>query len=53
MCQVINALLTRTSFDVDFITLIIFLNPQHKMKQEMTSEMFSAYKISENHFILR
>ncbi len=53
MCQVTNALFTRTSLVVDFITLIIFWNPQLSIKQEMTSDMLVAYKKIENNLIFR
>ncbi len=53
MCQVTNALSTRTSLVVDFITLIIFRNAQISIKQEMTSGMLVAYKKIQNNLIFR
>ena len=53
MCQVTNALSTRTSLVVDFITLIIFLNAQISIKQEMTSGMLLAYKKIDHNIIFR
>ena len=53
MCLVTNALSTRTSLVVDFITLIIFWNAQISIKQEMASGMLLAYKKIENNLIFR
>ena len=53
MSQVTNALSTRTSLVVDFITLIIFWNAQISIKQEMTSGMLVAYQKIENNLIFR
>ena len=53
MCQVTNALSTRTSLVLEFITLIIFWNAQISIKQEMTSGMLVAYQKIENNLIFR
>ena len=42
MCQVTIALSRRTSYLLAFMTLINFVNPQIRIKQEMINEMFVA-----------
>ena len=48
MCQLNIALSRKTSYLLAFMTYINFLNPQIRIKQEMTNEMFVTSKTSVN-----